>query len=73
MIQALCCHHNMVRPMWVAATTLFSLVSFFGNFTLRPHIFILLIVLINLLVQFFLVYNIWVHIPKSGGRYTQTT
>jgi hypothetical protein len=38
---------------------------FHGNFTLRPHILILRIVLINLWVQFYLVYKIWVHIPKS--------
>jgi hypothetical protein len=41
------------------------LVFFCGDFTLRLHVLILRIVLINLLAQLYLVYKIWVHIPKS--------
>jgi hypothetical protein len=45
---------------------LFSLVSFFrGDFTLWPHVLIVRIVLVNLWDQFYLVYKIWVLIPKS--------
>jgi hypothetical protein len=56
----------MVWPMYVDTTVLFSVVSFFhGDFTLRLHVLMLWIVLVNLWVQLYLVYNIWVHIPKS--------
>jgi hypothetical protein len=41
-------------------------VSFFHNdFTLRLNVLILPIVLVNLWVQLYLVYKIWVHIAKS--------
>jgi hypothetical protein len=56
MIQALFCHRN--NPFVIGEF------FFCGNFTLRPHILILWIVLINFWVQFYLVYKIWVHIPK---------
>jgi hypothetical protein len=42
-----------------------NLLDLGGDFTLQPHILILRIVLINLWVQFYLVYKICVHIPKS--------
>jgi hypothetical protein len=56
----------MVRPKWVDTTILFLVVSFFhGDLTLRLHVLILQIVLINLWVQLYLVYKIRVRIPKS--------
>jgi hypothetical protein len=38
---------------------------FHDDFTLRPHVLILRIVLVNLWVPFYLVSKIWIHIPKS--------
>jgi hypothetical protein len=56
----------MIRPKYVNTTVVFSMVSLFhGDFTLCLHILILLIVLINLWVQLYLVYKIWVRTSKS--------
>jgi hypothetical protein len=38
---------------------------FCGDFTLRLHVLILLVILVNLWVQLYLIYKIWVRIPKS--------